>query len=880
MQVFTLKNGLTVIVEPESSSPTVAVSITYRVGSQHERPGRSGFAHLFEHLMFQGTKNLKPDEITKLVESNGGVQNAYTMKTNTTYHSLVPKNVLPAVLWAEADRMSSLLVDGRALALEQDVVLEEMRRNYLNKPYTKAFTAGMGAAAFSKWENRHTTIGEAKDIHGARLEDVRAFYEAHYAPNNAALALVGDITVSEAKKLVELYFGPLPPRPVQPLPDLAEPPMEGERRVQADDPWAKIPRALAAWRIPERGGREFWALSLLMDILSGGEASPLYQALVKRTKLAVSTGAIFPWWTDHTNIRGPELCGLDIMLKPNASVDAALKEADKIVARFAKKGPTAAELARVKTQAEFIWLNDMQFLLDRAKILSSYTALIGDPKGLKKDLKTMTSIRPAEVRAACAKWLVGKGRAVVHIVPAAPVTPKDDFGSRPIPEEEPRPKGEAPPPIGPAPEVPIPRLHRFTLKNGLRVVLVQDRRFPLAELRLSLPAGRTAEEQDENGLSFAASELILKGTKKRDGAGISNAVARLGYSLHVEAGMEFFKLSAAGLSKNAARFFAVVNELLTEASYPKAEVELWKENALERLKLMRSNPDIMARERVKSELFPNHPYSKGLLEDQTVLAVETARLKRFHERALCPDGAFLVLVSPLSPSAARPMLEKAFNRWKNTARAPQLPSLIRPKTGRTVIVNRPGSVQANLVLAQTIELTPQHPDYLAFNVMNHLLGGSSSARLFQKLRGEKGYTYGSYSAASSLRLCLSWSATAETRNDVSRPALEDMLGEVRKMREGEPSDRDLTAAKRYLGGLFTMRLASMERIANYLWSLEQSGLPAETYMKSYLARLEALNPADIQAAARRYLQPESLLTVIVGDEKALEPAISAHTAAV
>jgi zinc protease len=290
---FTLPNGLEVLVNSDASSPMVAVSITYRVGSQDERPGRSGFAHLFEHLMAQGTKSLKPREISQLVESNGGSRNAFTTRTNTTYHNLIPRGALELVLWAEAERMHTLDVDARALALEQQVVLEEKRLRYDNAPYRFAQDQRMAETAFAKWENRHTTIGETADIRDAKLQDVRDFYALHYGPANAVLALAGDLTLEEARALVERHFARIPRKPAPPRPDLSEKPLAQDAWTRVDDPHAKTPRLMIGWHGPARASRDFWALTALAEILSGQDESPLYQALVRERKTALARPRAF-----------------------------------------------------------------------------------------------------------------------------------------------------------------------------------------------------------------------------------------------------------------------------------------------------------------------------------------------------------------------------------------------------------------------------------------------------------------------------------------------------------------------------------------------------------------------------------------------------------
>ena len=873
IDTFKLENGLTVVVQPDHASPTVGVSITYRVGSQDEQPGRSGFAHLFEHLMAQGTKNLKPRELSQLIEGNGGMRNASTNKTGTTYQSLVPKNALEMVLWAEADRMSTLDVNARALALEQQVVMEEMRRSYLNQPYRTAVSGGMGQAAWTKWENQHTTIGEMEDVLNANLADVRAFYKAHYAPNNAVLALTGDVTLDEARQLASSYFGALAPREIAPTPDLSEPAMTVEKRLTVKDPIAKQPMLMVGYRAPERGTKDFWALSLLDQIFSGSDTNPLYQALVKSAKAAVSAGSNFPWWTSHHTMKGPDLFGFSATLKLGFAADEALALVDQVVARYAQAGPSPEELEQAKAQTELQWIDGLQFLWDRAKFLSTYAALIGDPNNFKKDLEAVRAITAEDVRAAAARWLTGKGRAIVNVEPAASGAARPDFKTPEIPAETPRQPEEAPPTPGPLKPAEVPELHRFTLRNGLKVVVVEKTGLPMIEARLSMRAGRASEEEGENGLSKAAASLMLKGTSDQDGAATLRALKKIGYSLSIDSGKDSMSLSASGLSRTSTEFFAQLGKILSQASYPAEELALWKQRTAQNLKDLYVDPEFMTGEQLKKELFEGHPYGKPYIDGESLSLISRERLLAFHRRVIAPQGATLVVVGDIDPQEAQKTLEASLAAWAGKSAEPEIPVLPAPKPSRLVIVNRENSKQANLTVAQTLDLSPRDPDYIAFKVMNHILGGTSTSRLFLNLRVAHGYTYGAYAQIELLKQGILWEVQAETRNEVAAPSFYEIMKEVNGMRDELVPETTLSAMKRNLAGLFAIQLSAMNRIAGKISAQEELGLDPAEDMRNYLSRLDAVTAEDVQRVARKYLDPKKMIAVAVGDEKFLGPAL-------
>jgi len=873
VSVFKLDNGLTVVVQEDRSAPLAGVSLTYKVGSLDEEKGRAGFAHLFEHLMFQGTANLAPNEVSRLVESHGGVDNAYTMKTNTTYHEVVPSNALESVLWAEADRMRGLLISERELAVEKQVVLEELRQTYLNQPYRRATDAVMSSLAFTRWETAHPTIGDAADIRAASLDDVRKFYDRHYAPNNAVLAVAGDASVSEVRKLVKRLFGPIPRRPRPKAAPLDEPRLKGERVETVKDHLAKTPLTIVGWHTPERGSRDWWALTVLMTILGGGEDSPLHEKLVKDDRLAVSAGGHIPYWSSHVAARGPDMLAFFISGRLGVSRKAVTDSLDKVLERFFKTGPKDDELSRAKTQIERSWLEGQQSLADRAQTLSSYVALVGDPDGFWKDLDSLLKITRADCAAAARRWLRSRGRIVLQVEPGEPVELAPEPAAPETPAEEPRKPGQHPPPPGPARFARPPDIVKTQLKNGLTVWLARDKRLPLVEARLALRAGRIHEVSGQDALAQASEELLLKGREGEDAAAVARAYTSLGWSLGASCESEWLKLSASGLSRNLDPFLDQLAKTLNTADYPEAEVELWRENALEDLISRRAQPHFLSEERLRVELFPGHPYGRGAADEKKIAAVDSARMRAFHAACLRPNGGHLVLVGDLDPDKTVRALERALSTWTAGPAAPPAPPLPDAGAARTIIVDRPGSAQASLIIAQTAVAGPKDPDYMSLVLANHVLGGTANSRLFENLRTRRGYTYGAYSSIELYGRGIVWSASADCRTEVARPALEEMLSEVRELTSREISAAALDNSRRHLRGLFLMRLSSLDRITGYLSSVAESGRDPRETIAQYEPRLAEATPASALAAVNSRLDLRKLVTVVVGDETALKPAL-------
>ncbi len=867
-RTFKLANGLKVVVQTDRSVALVALSLTYRVGSMDEERGRAGFAHLFEHLMFQGTANLPPNAISRLVESCGGIDNAYTMKTNTTYHEIVPSEALEAVLWAEADRMRGLLISARELEVEKRVVLEEMAQTYDNQPYRRATDAGMAALAFSRWENAHPTIGDADDLRAATLDDVRRFYDGHYAPDNAVLALVGDVTVSQARRLVERHFGRIARR-ARPARRAAPEPARGpERRGRVADPLAANPLLVFGWRLPKRGCPDYWALSALAAILGGGEDSPLFAALVKESKLALSVSAHMPYWSSHSSWRGTDLLGIFATLRADADFDAAAAALLAVIERFRRDGPSERELSRAKIQLERSWLEGQISPAERAQMLSSYAALIGDVSGLERDFRRLLAVSAPGVRRAVGRWLGERGRARLEIAPA-PESARPRPAERvdaPLPAEDARPRG-AKPPAPAAPRAPsVPKIERFTLSCGLEVLLARDSRLPLIEARLGLRAGRAHEAGGEQGLSLACEELLFKGDEGRSAAQVAAALAELGWSAAASGETEWLKISASGLARGFAPFCAELSRAVLGASFPDDEVSLWRENAVEELAMRRTQPSFLAEERLRAELFSGHPYARGALSQAEIAAVDARRLRQWRRLRLRPAGGYLVLVGDLEAEAARRALEAAFSSWSGSGAPAEPPPLPAPRPARSAFVPRPGSAQATLVVAAPMDLTPRDPDYVVFATANHALGGTANSRLFENLRTRRGYTYGAYSSIEVYGRGSVWSASADVRPDAARAALDEIVAEVRALRDEPLGEEALAASRRHLSGLFRLRLSALDRVAGYLAAVVESGRDPAEAIASYPERLAAVTPRRAMEVVRARLDPERLVAVVVADE--------------
>ncbi|HBI68780.1 MAG TPA: peptidase M16 [Massilia sp.] len=418
VHVKKLDNGMTVVVSEDHSSPTVGVSVVYHVGMRLEPKNRTGFAHLFEHLMFQGTPNAPKGVFDKTITGGGGRNNGSTRPDFTNYIETAPVSSLEPILWLEADRMKTLDFNEKTLKNQQDVVKEEIRVNVKNQPYGGFMWIDISQHAFQKWENNHDGYGSFQDLEGASLDDVRAFHRDYYGPNNAVLAISGDVTPDQGFALAQKYFGGIAARPTPKSGDFSEPLNKAEKRVEQTDALAQVPAIAAAWKIPERGSRDQAPMAVLAELLAGGDASRLYQGLVKGREIALNVDSLFglvdPWTYD-----GPTLLTVFALYKPTSNADAVLTAIDEEVAKIAKDGADEATLKRVKTRMLADWNNSLESFINRADTLAKLQTLWGDANVVNKIPGWIEGVTSEDLKRVAATYLVKNNRTVIDRKPVA-----------------------------------------------------------------------------------------------------------------------------------------------------------------------------------------------------------------------------------------------------------------------------------------------------------------------------------------------------------------------------------------------------------------------------------------------------------------------------
>ena len=421
---YKLPNGLKVVISEDHTAPVVAVAVYYNVGFRLEPKGRTGFAHLFEHMMFQGSANVKKFDHVKYVEANGGNTNGHTDFDYTNYYETLPSNRVELGLWLESDRMRSLDISEENLKNQQNVVSEEVRVNVLNQPYQFFEWISLWENAFTNWNNSHNGYGELSEINAATIEDVRSFFKTYYAPNNAVLTVVGDVDANEVKKMVEKHFAGIPAQPAPARADLTEPAQTKEKRVAQTDKLANLPAIAIGYHVPPQNSPDFPAMALLVQILQGGDSSRWYQRLVKEKELTLDLSGGLNYFGNEFDYTGPMIMTTRTTYKPGHTADEVVKEMDSVVADITAKGVTEKELADAKVQYRSNFYSQLESAFGKAHLLSALALFRDDPQQINSLLTPFENVTAAQVKAAAAKYLVATNRTVIDRVPEAKAQPK------------------------------------------------------------------------------------------------------------------------------------------------------------------------------------------------------------------------------------------------------------------------------------------------------------------------------------------------------------------------------------------------------------------------------------------------------------------------
>jgi zinc protease len=878
IEKYTLANGLEVMLSQDRRLPVVAVNIWYHVGPANEDPGRTGFAHLFEHMMFQSSKNVPPDAHLRMLEAAGASDlNGTTDYDRTNYYETVPANQLELALWLESDRMGYLLekLDQTMLSNQQGVVRNERRQSVENQPYGIAEEV-LVQTLFPKGHPYYgNVIGSHEDIQAAKLEDVHRFFRQYYAPNNASLAIVGDFDPAETKKLVEKYFGTLKRGPDVPPVKVETPKITAERR-QVVPSRVELPKVYIAWLtspIFKPGDAE---ADITATLLGGGRSSRLYKKLVYEKQIAQNVSAL------QYSLTLGSVFQIEATARPGHTAEELEKALDEELAALRSQPPTDQEVERARNTIETGIVTGLEQVGGVANRLNTYNHYVDTPDYLQQDVQRYRDVTPAAVQAFARDQLQPTARAVLLAIPGKPpdlaavpeAKASKSAAAAPVASinaDEPW-RTETPKP-GSARTVQLPTPASTTLPNGLTLILDQRRELPLVAANLVFRTGSDANPSQKSGLANFVAAMLDEGTASRNALQIADEAAQLGASFTTASSMDTTTVSGQSLSKNFAATLTLMADIALRPSFPAEEIERQRKSRLGQLVQQRDNPGQVAALVTAAALYGNgHPY--GFTEigtEESVSGITRDDMLSFWKQNFVPNNAALVVSGDISMEDLQTLAQKAFDGWQRGT--PAQPALGAPSTtaARVVLVDKPGTNQTQLRVA-TIGAARSSPDFRPMQVMNMALGGLFASRINMNLREQHAYTYGANSQFVFRRAAGPFQVASSVRIDATAPAITEIFKEIRGMADKPMSAEELTAAKtamvNSLPGAFETTLDAVGNFSNvYVYNL---GLD---YYTKYADQVNAVTSQQALAMAKKYLTSDRLIVIAVGDRAKIERSL-------
>ncbi len=732
---FTLPNGLRVIVHEDRKIPVVAVNVWYHVGSKDELPGKTGFAHLFEHLMFNGTENYNNEYFGPFQQVGATNMNGTTNNDRTNYFENVPTPALDLALWMESDRMGHLLgVVNQEKLDEQRGVVQNEKRQGENQPFGRVFIQASKATFPVGHPYSWTTIGSMEDLNAATLEDVQLWFKTYYGPNNAVLSLAGDINVDEAKKIVTKYFGDIPPgpSPIKKKKWIAK--RSGEKREIMYD---RVPNAriYKVWNTPEIGSPEHARFELLASLLTDGKNSALYQELVYKRQLATSVSAFYY----DREIAGQFWIAAD--LANGRSLDDLEDAMDNALSEFIKKGPSAKRLKNTKTSIRASSIKGLQRVGGfggKSDLLAYSEVYTGNPGAYLEFINGIMEITSREVKETANAWLTD-GAYVLTVVPEQNRTydseSSADRSKLPFPTE--------------FPELDLPQIQRAKLSNGLEVVLAERHDVPMINLSFQIKSGHATDPKEQPGLANFTMSMLTEGTKSFDALELSDRLEELGTDLYTSTGLDSSSINISSLKSSFEESIEIMFEVITEPTFDQQEIDRKKIRWLAAIDQSLSTPNGMVSNLIPEILYgEDHPYAKPFSGNGTRESIQWMSrddLVNYKNRFIAPSNGTLILVGDTTLDEILPILEAQFGSWPENRmlKGVQLDYTINKETDsrRVFLIDKPGAVQSLIVAGQ---LMPgmRTSDEIDIDLMNRVIGGSFTSRLNMNLREDKSWSYG------------------------------------------------------------------------------------------------------------------------------------------
>ena len=852
IETFTLQNGLKVFMVVDRTAPLVAVDVNYHVGSRNEKTGSTGFAHLFEHMMFQGSEHYN-DDYFKPLQDIGGQVNGATGTDRTRYWEIVPSPYLERALWLESDRMGWLpgAISDESLANQKSVVQNERRQNYDNRPYGTVWEKMARVLYPPSHPYSWLTIGSMEDIGAATKENVLDFFRTWYTPNNATLAIVGDIDIENTKELVQKYFGAIPPGPA--VSSIARWPVTLDHDVVLDiDDRVQLPRVWMTWpTVPAFDVHEA-AMDVFGRVLGGGRTSRMYQELIYRRQIAQDAMA---------GQRSSQIAGVfDVVLTPRPGVDPVELEglAMDVLSDALQGGITQAELDRVKVQvaSDFVrGIENIGGFGGLADQINAYQHYLGKPDCFRMDLQRYLDLTVQDVNNAARRYLTGP-RVVARVRPAGDLAAADADGvdRTGLPARG----GDRP--------FDLPDRQSFELANGLKIVVVPQSRLPLVGLMLLVPGGSSANPSGRLGLASLLANLLSEGAGGRDATAFAEAVEDTGGSLQAEADADFWYVGGSVLTSRLPDLLGLLGDMVVEPSFPADELERQRAERLTMLRQSLDMPMFNASMAAIRAVFGKHPYGYPQLGTPTdVLSITNDDVRAMYGRWFRPEDSVLVVVGDVTMEDMRTLAGATLGRWKAPAeRMPALAVEPTPVSRSFTVVDMPGA-QQSVVMVAAPGPARSYGDTAAIEVLNTALGGSFVSRLNLNLREDKGYTYGARTMFDMRRAGGIVMGYAQVQTEFTAATVTEMLKELDGIGGSRPlTDAELAYARDSIVNGYAGRFATIDKIAAELVDTYAHNLPEDS-VETFPGQVAVVTSAQVTTQAARWLATDQVSIIVAGD---------------
>ena len=860
---FTLSNGLDVILHEDHSLPLVAVNVWYHVGSKDEQPGKTGYAHLFEHIMFEGSKHHNRSYFDPL-QQVGATLNGSTTTDRTNYWETLPSNYLELALWLEADRMGFLLdaLDQQRFDIQRAVVKNERRQSYENRPYGMAEIRIQEALHPLPHPYHWPTIGYHEDLDVATLDDARAFFQRFYSPSNASLTIAGDLHAEEAKELVHRYFASLLPGPALPPAARTDSPLLGQTDVTLYDR-VLLPRLHLAWPTVPRFHPNAAALAILATILGSGKSSRLYRKLVYERRIAQSVAA-------HHD--PAELTG-DFQVEATAASGHTTQElaeaARAELERVRREPPTADEMARAKNRVQWSMVRQMTNIGGfggRADRLNAFNVFARDPDQLNRELDRYMAVQAEDVSSAAESFL-GSRQVQLVVLPAPARSPANVVVDR----------SSTPSPAAPRSfQAPLPQ--RAQLANGLDLLVIERRGLPAVGFSLLLKTGAARDPAHLPGLAAFTTAMLQEGTATRTSQQIAGEFEFIGSQLGSVTGREWTRVGAEVLSSQWPKALELAADVVRNATFPDEELARVRTERVTALKRLRDEATATAAQVAPMLVYGRtSPYGHPPFGTEAALtALGRDDLAAQFGKGFGPEGSTLLVVGDVSADEVLKLAETYLGDWKggngDRESAPPAPTPT-PPVATLYLIDKPGAAQSVIRVSAEGAITKQHPDYYALVLLNHLFGGQFTSRLNMNLRQDKGYSYGYRSGFEWYRHFSLLAAGGAVQTAVTREAVAETLREFQELLSERPvTEAEFAVAKEGTLRLFPSTFETLGQVLEQLAQIALYGLP-DYYYRGIPAAIGAVSLADVRRVARVWVDVDRMPILVVGDRQAVEPGL-------